>query len=314
MDDQLDLLRYWRGEGGARTGAGFARSMAKVAREEGEDEQQAGVIGDHLHHLVVDALANADPFYVDPELMELVEASAETFQPEPLHETDLPTLNAFVVLPSPLSMIDRKGRKVCFRAFAWRAMLFQDPEKGTKDNGVMVYLFSHLDDRDDVPPPDGWEDETWRDVVWAEQGSPYTLAHVTPWVFGRDVPRDDERDPLRASWWGPVQAFLRLALQTLTTRDQMRPARPARKRWQRERLKDSGYVTVVRLRRPRSPRPDEEERSVDWSHRWIVSGHWRKQWFPSLNTHRQVWIASHVKGPEDKPLLIRRGRAFELVR
>lgn len=72
-------------------------------------------------------------------------------------------------------------------------------------------------------------------------------------------------------------------------------------------------MTVVRLRRPRSA-PSDEERDVNWAHRWIVSGHWRNQWFPSLKTHRQVWIGSYVKGPEDKPLLLRRGRAFELVR
>jgi hypothetical protein len=44
---------------------------------------------------------------------------------------------------------------------------------------------------------------------------------------------------------------------------------------------------------------------VDWSHRWVVSGHWRHQYLPSCGTHRQQWIASHVKGPDDKPLVVR---------
>lgn len=44
---------------------------------------------------------------------------------------------------------------------------------------------------------------------------------------------------------------------------------------------------------------------VAWSHRWIVSGHWREQWYASLKEHRTIWIPSYVKGPEEKPLVIR---------
>jgi len=64
---------------------------------------------------------------------------------------------------------------------------------------------------------------------------------------------------------------------------------------------------VVVLRRAvqsRDQARDEAEREGrDWQHHWWVSGHYRAQWHPSTKSHRVIWIAPHVKGPLDKPLL-----------
>lgn|GEM_PF-5177028 len=38
-------------------------------------------------------------------------------------------------------------------------------------------------------------------------------------------------------------------------------------------------------------------------HRWMVRGHWRRQWYPALNTHKVIWIDDHESGPGDVPLL-----------
>lgn len=40
-----------------------------------------------------------------------------------------------------------------------------------------------------------------------------------------------------------------------------------------------------------------------YRHRWMVRGHWRQQWYPSLGLHRPVHIAPYLKGPADAPLL-----------
>lgn len=40
-------------------------------------------------------------------------------------------------------------------------------------------------------------------------------------------------------------------------------------------------------------------------HRWLVRGHWRRQWFPSLGVHKLIWIAEHPSGPSDRPLVAR---------
>lgn len=41
-----------------------------------------------------------------------------------------------------------------------------------------------------------------------------------------------------------------------------------------------------------------------YHHRWVVSGHWRQQAYgPGRVLRRPTWIAPHVKGPDDAPLL-----------
>lgn len=41
----------------------------------------------------------------------------------------------------------------------------------------------------------------------------------------------------------------------------------------------------------------------EYRHRWMVRGHWRQQWYPSIQQHRPMWIIPHVKGPDGAPLL-----------
>lgn len=62
---------------------------------------------------------------------------------------------------------------------------------------------------------------------------------------------------------------------------------------------------VVTLRRPAAdahPRADDAE-TREWKHHWWVSGHFRAQWRPSTKDHELIWIAPHLKGPLEKPLL-----------
>ncbi|GAI71048.1 unnamed protein product [marine sediment metagenome] len=54
-------------------------------------------------------------------------------------------------------------------------------------------------------------------------------------------------------------------------------------------------------------------RDVEWACQWIVGGHWRNQWYPSKHEYRPKYIASYIKGPEDKPLR-NPGRLFAVVR
>lgn len=54
-------------------------------------------------------------------------------------------------------------------------------------------------------------------------------------------------------------------------------------------------VTACMLKRP--------GQRVYEKHRWMVSGHLRAQWYPSEQAHHVIWIAPHLKGPDDAPLL-----------
>jgi hypothetical protein len=48
-----------------------------------------------------------------------------------------------------------------------------------------------------------------------------------------------------------------------------------------------------------------EKGQVNWSHRWLVPGYWGNHWYPSLGEHRYIFHAPHIKGPEDKPLVLK---------
>lgn len=91
----------------------------------------------------------------------------------------------------------------------------------------------------------------------------------------------------------------------------------------RRRLEHAGakqpdpLVRVVQLRKRGQHHdavPADEREAVDWSCKWLVQGHWRKQWYPSKQMHQPKWIAPYMKGPEDKPLKLPANRVFAVVR
>jgi len=71
--------------------------------------------------------------------------------------------------------------------------------------------------------------------------------------------------------------------------------------------KDSEVLTsVVTLRREAidpSIAKDDTPTGIIRRHKWWVSGHIRAQWYPSQSAHRLIWIAPHLKGPVDAPLI-----------
>ena len=83
------------------------------------------------------------------------------------------------------------------------------------------------------------------------------------------------------------------------------PERAALRRAQRAQVPAS-ELRVVTLRRPeRHSHHDDASHEVEWSHRWVVTGHWRRQWYPSLDEHRLRYILPYVKGPDDKPIVVK---------
>lgn len=61
------------------------------------------------------------------------------------------------------------------------------------------------------------------------------------------------------------------------------------------------YVTL-RRRHYRGEPVEGDGEGHEYNVRWIVSGHLRAQWYPSLQAHKLIWIAPYVKGPDSAPL------------
>jgi hypothetical protein len=73
-------------------------------------------------------------------------------------------------------------------------------------------------------------------------------------------------------------------------------------------------IGVVLLRERAHAKTDGEGDPVEWSCRWLVTGHWRQQWYAKEQIHIPIWILPYVKGPEDKPLKPESERIFHVKR
>lgn len=95
-------------------------------------------------------------------------------------------------------------------------------------------------------------------------------------------------------------AFMR---QEIAAREPVWTRRSVAKQLQRRQLR-TDPVTLIKLRR-RAPGPERGDRTFEYSHQFIVKGHWRRQWYPSEQRHRQIRIHPYLKGPDGAPMLNR---------
>jgi len=100
-----------------------------------------------------------------------------------------------------------------------------------------------------------------------------------------------------------MHALFLLLNQTIVVTEETLPNRASRKRAARVGI--PGKVTVIALRRHENANRQEGESMVEWSHRWVVRGHWRWQACGvGRKERRRIWIAPFIKGPEDKDLIV----------
>lgn len=209
-----------------------------------------------------------DPYYVASDMTSVAEAASLTMERQDLLEGDWPSRRGFLLFDRTADLPDGHEH---VDGFAWAI----DRQAGaiilplalkTVDSGTFVSV---------CIPQDGY-------LTW-QVGSP---------------PQHDAIlcTPLLLATWTIMQ-------QKFAARDSTPVDRSERRRCMRLSMPQS--VTVVRVRSREQKSNDHGEAPVEWSHRWLVSGHWRNQYLPSRSTHRQQWIMGYVKGPDDKPLVVK---------
>jgi len=105
-------------------------------------------------------------------------------------------------------------------------------------------------------------------------------------------------------WVNFFAAFLRFIKEPYIEHRAIVPSRHARKRADRNQV-DRNSVHVVHLRKADHKSTPPAGGTIEYSHRFMVKGHWRNQWYPSIQAHRPRYIMPFIKGPDDKPLVIR---------
>jgi hypothetical protein len=243
-------------------------------------------------------LLTAESIWVSPEMCEIVQHARESFQPEPVLAQDFITQTGFVYFEQPLYMSDRHGHTVSMGAMSWCPFVIQE-EPQSSGMALAIYSSAHAD-KDEFS-------QTHQEYL--KQGVPPLmplLFSIVPFNEGIEGDLYDLDGSYTGAdeWWRTMQVALRLMQQRIADRYEERLPRPDRRRLQRagSAIED---VLVIRLRRPAVKHHEGESEPQEWTHRWMVDGHWR--WQPYADgVKRQIWIAPFVKGPEDKPLVIKR--------
>jgi len=120
-----------------------------------------------------------------------------------------------------------------------------------------------------------------------------------------DVPGEDPETVSRVFLWAVLLRAIQDKVFTTGTTPEFERERdaylssPPRSGWPARKPPEPFYAVRVN---PNSSFRDRAatygRRHINWSHRWEVAGHWR-----TYQDGRRVWIASYVKGPEDKPFV-----------
>jgi hypothetical protein len=236
---------------------------------------------------------------------------------EPIHAHILDRAGLYWVAPEMLPLLWRAAASMP-QAFTRGVTLPTPPET----YGYVRFPHTVADGEipDDVPSRGEYEDRTglvWtilRDRPWVAQLIPGDrLTGPVPLAVGLH-PAHAEPDTYESDWI--ALALWALFQQRVAVVREARPDRGATRRLIRLGipLADLPRLRVVTLRRPTSTDVEAaDEAMVAWSHRWLVDGHWRAQWYPSDTQHRLIWIAPHVKGPEHLPLVVKR-RVYRFMR
>lgn len=268
-------------------------------------------------------------FQVTADMTPLVaHAAASLDETDRFYRDQAPTECGLLRLEQPAVIHDYLGATVPLHWIAWVPVTFRVTSPGTAaapaaeriEQATVLYLFN-----------DRYEDigEFFREVRKTTPVTP-EFEEMTERMIGRWFPvgvtvvsdgnecgsvaaMPHDEDYARAVAEGKevvggtnvarlVLAAWMLMQQTLVSTTEAPLDRAHRK--MAKRMGIPARVTVVMLRRHEGTRR-EGETYVEWSHRWIVRGHWRWQACgPGRLERRRIWIAPFVKGPDDAPLIV----------
>lgn len=270
-------------------------------------------------------------FYVSPHMEALVTAAAESLpENDTVSPDDLPTPQGFVWIPGGLTLIDVRGRILKYNAALWTTY------------GGEVFVWWLTDKYDTTDTTNHEIRSTSPDSYWRQfpqltpngenrarfgDRMPKSLqaGTVIPPEYRADLHWDPRQglvfmsdkgydaDELKALLTPTVRpdapfrwlvACWRLMQQTVVRLDEEAVPRQLRKLGQRAGV-PTDHVTVVNLRS--QPTRGDGSSAVEWSHRWLRRGHWRKQPYKVDGkwVRKTIWIHPTVCGPEGLPLVIK---------
>lgn len=269
-------------------------------------------------------LQEAETHYVSNSVMQTITSAGEQSDPDPLFPTDMPAQAGLIVFESPLRAPDPgldEGSKMTVRAIGWKVgPVGQMQPNGSIEGKMGISYFVY----DNVESPDM--------EIFADLGT--WLTDSSGWVFGqpwealhtrRISPHQPSTEHIAmihpdVAWmrkW--LWAYFRWTWQKLIVSETWNPDRARKRRLDRNKGVIDGYIKVLRLRRVEYRSGfdrDHESEEMYYDYQFVVRGHPRNQWYPSLgpcylpdgsknpDSHRIIWIDPFIKGNPDGPLVI----------
>jgi hypothetical protein len=244
------------------------------------------------------AVVGGETWYVESDFCQLITAALETWPHEPLLPTDVPVPSGFVLFEEALTKTDAHGNTLAVRGAVWSGdapeLAFGEPETEMKSGLLFVWL-GHGGDHDD------YADQM--PTLLANNPAYYSGLHFYSLGFHAYSELEESRFPTEGTI---LQVLWRLTNQRIPFTSEESMPRQLRRQGERKGLENADKVVVMRLPRRESGLVGGAEGGLArYSHRFIVSGHWRNQFYPSLAHHRQIWIAPFVKGDPELPLVVK---------
>jgi len=263
--------------------------------------------------LVATMVHKAKPFFVTVPITRAIHAASTTLPTYTFTAESFPCPDGYLWLEEPVCLYDSNGVPQLLRAIDWHVANDVEDEP----DGIPVLLYGFLVD---ARRPRGVPAiTTWLRLGW-------TLERVQEEIQRGGAAREGTATAYPPSYVAVSDAFHRFLGSCLSFLEQRitlpvsRPAsRVSRRRIERQHdsYRPQQQIQVIELRqRQRDAEQDGESRgsTTDWHCQWIVSGHWRRQYYAASNAHKPRYIAPYVKGPADKPLKAPAGQVFVVKR
>jgi hypothetical protein len=305
------------------------------------------IVNTYLSSAINVGVSNTPCYFVKDEMTDLIMFASQKLDDTDLFDTSfVPSDKGFVYFEKPLEVRDVRGRTLLGNVVVWEkgfsqgkhgiivsifndakrtpdeiaSLMLSDADKNAQRNLDVIGRFHWIHSfnlihgevvGEAVKVPSEEEVEEMRNMVFSETGNElielddeawekYKQEKITPYTNIRRL----------------VHAYFLIMSQTLTAKTTERGDRAQRRRLERENLPSE--VLVIQFRKTRYTSAEGgEERNVNWSHRWIVGGHWRWQPYKDPASggeiKKRIWISPYVKGPDDKPLKTKE-RVYVLAR
>lgn len=237
-----------------------------------------------------------------------LDAALETFVQDAIHDEGVQILAI-----SWRPFVDRAMTQVWKAGGVW-ATFWGVPasKKLTADGGPAEELFEYVSGWLPMLTPEHENAIGWYDPDLGMDESLFVLEDLPDGTCGTD---GNLRALLAVFQLARQTNLAEVAVEKVPGR-KLSKAKAKRQRARREQ--PATGVRVVRLREHLRvardtglPDGDEQSKRV-YRHRWVVRGFWRKTYYPSTKTHRPQWIAPHVRGPKDAPLIVKRETVIQV--